>query len=334
MDKKSKFESFVSGAGKKAKGLLDSAIQSADQNDDGKFDFSDVSIIAESVGDTMKKGAQAIKESAEEKARLLEIKTLQPIFVTPVEHATSLDDSDFTMPKFICITSRDKRRAESEVCKGSIGYTSDHKGLRVVNIFRDSVDAFGLTFYPDCDGDFYYVDPSNRNHYIALDDYFGHLKILRINELKKIAQDLGAKYFKVTYKEEQTAFSSKKAAGSLKVASVASVSADHTASQKKYSKVEIASEMNFPGHPPVRPQLKYLQRDPSIQNLISMRMDETAPLMREKYVLKLSQSSGIKESDAAKIDVVLREKKCSGNATVVSEVLNESRRYLEYDIEF
>lgn len=334
MDKKAKFEAFVSGAGKKAKELLDSAVQSVDQNDDGKFDFSDVNVIAENVGDTVKKGAQAIKETAEEKARLLEIKTLRPIFVTPVENATSLDDSDFTMPKFICITNRDKRRAESEVCKGSIGYTSEHKGLRVVNIFRDSIDAFGLTFYPDTDGDFYYVDPSDRDHYIALDDYFSHLKVLRINELKKIAQELGAKHFKVTYKEEQTAFSSKKAGGGLKFGTDASVSVDHTASEKKFSKVEIASEMSFPGHPPVRPQLKYLQRDPSIQNLITMRMDETAPLLSEKYVLKLSQSSGIKESDAAKIDGVLKEMKCSGNATVVSEVLNESRRYLEYDIEF
>ena len=92
--------------------------------------------------------------------------------------------------------------------------------------------------------------------------------------------------------------------------------------------------MSFPGHLPIRPQLKYLQRDPSIQTLVAMRMDENAPLMSEKYILKLSQSSGIKEADAIKIDAALKSLKCSGNATVVSEVQNESRRYLEYDIEF
>ena len=334
MDKKSKFEAFVAGAGKKAKGLLDSAIQSADQNDDGKFDFSDVSVIAESMGNAVKKGTQAMKETAEEKARLLELKTLQPIFASPVEHATSLDDADFFMPKFIRITDRDKRHAESEVCQGSIGCIADQKGLHIVNIFRDSIEAFGLAFYPDCDSEFYYVDPSDRDHYIALDDYFSYLKIVRINELKKIAQDLGAKHFKVTYKEEQTSFSSKNAKGSAKAASVASVDASHSSSEKKYSRVEIASEMSFPGHPPVKPQLKYLQRDPSIQTLVSMRMDETAPLMSEKYVLKLSQSSGMKEADAIKIDAVLKGLKCNGNATVTSEVQNESRRYLEYDIEF
>ena len=45
--------------------------------------------------------------------------------------------------------------------------------------------------------------------YIALDEYFSYLKIERINELQMIAKSLGAKHFKVTYKEEQTAFSEK-----------------------------------------------------------------------------------------------------------------------------
>ena len=48
----------------------------------------------------------------------------------------------------------------------------------------------------------------------------------------------------------------------------------------------------------------------------------------------MSNSSGIKESDAMKIDAVLKGMKVSGNATVASEAKNESRRYLEYEIEF
>ena len=92
--------------------------------------------------------------------------------------------------------------------------------------------------------------------------------------------------------------------------------------------------MTFPGHPPIRPQLKYMQRDPSVQALVSMRMDEAAPLLQQKYMLKMSNSSGIKESDAVEIDAVLKGLKCSGNATVVSEAKNEARRYLEYDITF
>ena len=143
---------------KNAKSIFDNAIHSVDQNDDGKFDFEDVSVIAESVGESVKKGTQVIKESADEKMRLLELKTLQPIF------AASLDSADFFMPKFIRITERDKKHAESTVCQGSIGYTSNQKGLYMVNVFRDAIDAFGLEFYPDCDNEFYYID----NYYLHI----------------------------------------------------------------------------------------------------------------------------------------------------------------------
>ena len=210
--------------------------------------------------------------------------------------------------------------------------SSEQKGFRMVNIFQDSVDAFGLSFYPDCGSEFYYVDPSDREYYIALDDYFGYLKLTRINELQKLAQDLGAKHFRVTYKEEKTAFSEKKTKANVKAIGMVGVEHDYNA--KKYSTVEVAAEMTFPGHVPVNPMVKYLKHDPSVKTLISMRMNETAPLLHQKFMLKLSNSSGIKESEAIKIDAVLKGMKCAGNATVVSEVQNESRRYLEYEIDF
>lgn len=325
-DKKINFESVVASAGKVAKDLLDNTIQAVDQNDDGRFDLSDVSVIAESMSNVVKKGAQVVAESAEEKAKNLELKTLRPIF------PEDLDDSDFLMPKFIRVVERDKRRADSEVCKGSIGYKDNLKGFEVINVFQDSVEAFRLSFIPDNNSEFYYVDPSERDRYIALDDYFSYLKVERINELQMIAQDLGAKYFRVTYKEEQTSFSEKKAKAHFKAA--ATGDAEHTHSEKKYSTVEIAAEMSFPGHEPIKPQLKYLQRDPSIQTLIAMRMNENSPLINQKFMLKLSNTSGLKEKDAVKIDAILKGLKCSGNTTVESEAKNESRRFLEYDIRF
>ena len=327
MEKKAKLGALITGAGKTAKNLLGSAARAADQNDDGQFDLSDVSAIAESVGSAAKKGAQAVKDSAGEKARELERKALQPIF------ADTLNGADFLMPKFIRLTDRDKKHAESEVCQGSIGYGSGQKELHIVNIFRDSMEAFGLSFYPNCDSEFYYVDPSDRDRYIALDEYFSYLKIARVNELKKIAQDLGAKHFRVTYKEEQISFSEKKGKIHAKAAA-AEANAEHDSTEKKNAAVELEADMEFPGHAPVKPQLKYLQRDPSIQTLVSMRMDEKSPLIHEKYMLKLSNSSGMKETDAGNIDAVLKGLKCSGNTTVTSEARNESRRYLEYDIEF
>lgn len=328
MVKKLNIKKLTSDAVKNGKNLLDSAIQSADQNDDGKFDMEDISVIAKSVSNSVKQGTLALKDSVDEQTRLLELKTLQPIFLD------SLDSTEFLMPKFIRITNRDKKHAESEVCKGSIGYTSNPKGFQYVNIFRDSIDSFGLIFYPDCDYEFYYVDPSDRDRYIALDEYFGYLKIARVNELQKIAQDLGAKYFKVTYKEEQTSFSERKMKGHANAKGIVTANAEHNSTEKKYSTIEIAAEMEFPGHAPIKPQLKYMQRDPSIQTLVAMRMDDSAPLLNQKYMLKMSNSSGMKETDAVKIDSVLKGMKISGNATVSSEAQNEARRYLEYEIKF
>ena len=223
-------------------------------------------------------------------------------------------------------------------CQGSIGFISEQKGLTIVNIFLDAIAAFGLTFYPDADSEFYYVDPSDRNNYIALNEYFSHLKIVRINELQKLAQELGAKHFKVTYKEEQRSLSEKKAniRGDAKKAVYGEVSGEVNRNymDKKFSTVEVAAEMSFPGHAPMEPKLKYLNNDPSIKTLIAMRMDEKAPILHQKFMLKLSNSSGIKESEAVKIDAVLKGMKCAGNTTVVSEVQNEARRYLEYEISF
>lgn len=311
----------VSDAKEKATGILnktkDTLTKIADQNDDGKFDKEDVAKVT-----------NAIKTSADEKAKQIELKILQPIF------PTDIDDGDFLIHKFIRVADRDKKRAESEVCQGSIGYFTTSKGIRVLNIFRDSVDVFGLTFYPDNRSEFYYVDPSDRDRYIALDDYFNYLKVERISELQRIAQDLGAKHFRVTYVEEKSSYSDKKVKVNGKVVATASGEAEHKNSEENYSKIEIAAENDFPGKEPIKPQLKYLLRDPSIQNLITMRLDSKSALTHQKLMIKLSNSSGLKESDAVKIDAVLKGMKFTGNTTVQSEARNEARRYLEYEIDF
>ena len=136
----------------------------------------------------------------------------------------------------------------------------------------------------------------------------------------------------MTYKEEQASFSEKKVKGHIKTA--VTVDAELASTEKKYSTIEIAAEMSFPGHDPVKPQLRYLQKDPTIQNLIEMRMNTNGPLLDQKLTLKLSNTSGMKEKDAAKIDTILKGLKCSGNTTVESEAKNESRRLLEYEIRF
>ena len=286
-----------------------------DQNDDGELNLKDASIIAETLNASVKGTVAVIKDIAQTKNRELELKTLQPIF------AENLDGADFLLPKLVRITEMDKRRAESEVCKGSVGYFSKEKDLKVVNIFRDKIGTFGLTFYPDTDNDIYYVDPSDRDRYIAMDDYFS----------------LGAKHFRVTFKEQKTTFSKKKQKGSAKARAAgdhADIDAEHELASTAVATVEIAAELDFPGHAPMPPELHYLQREPAIQTLISLRMDKASPLTHQKYTLKLSNSSGIKESDAIKIDAALKSMKICGNTTIASEVQSEARKFFEYEIDF
>ena len=328
MDKKAKLQNLAANAGKAAKGILGHAIQAVDQNDDGKFDFKDVSVIAGVMGKAAKKGAQNVKASAEALARAQELKALSPIF----------PDENFTVPKFIRLAERTPKYAQNPLCLGAVGFQSTPKGVVLVNLFRDCLDQLSLTLYPDQDGEFYYVDPIIPNRYIALDEYFSYLKIARINELQTIAQTLGARHFRVTYKEEQASFTDQKRQAKVdakaNVSGHASGDYHHQSTERRFSTVEVAAEMSFPGHEPMAPHPVYLLKEPSIQSLITMRLDEKAPLLHQKYMLKLSNTSGIKEHDAAKIDAVLNGLKCSGNTTVSSEVRNESRRYLEYEIEF
>ena len=336
MEKKKFDLGFIAGeAGKSATSIWDKAkegfVKVADQNNDGSFDMKDFSIIADTISNAARNTAATVKENAEERTRELERKRLQPIF------AEDLDDADFLLSKLIRITEIDKRRAESEVCNGSIGFVSELRDLKIVNIFRDKAALFGLAFYPDTDCEIYYVDPSDRDKYIALDDYFSFLKIARVNELQKVAQDLGAKHFKVTYKEQKTTFSSQsvKGKGNAKIAGYTnSADAEHDLTATDVSSVEIAAEMECPGHAPVKPKLHYMQREQSVLNLIEMRMDETSPLTHQKFTLKLSNTSGIKEKDAIKIDAALKAMRISGNTTITSEVRNESRRFFEYEIDF
>lgn len=87
------------------------------------------------------------------------------------------------------------------------------------------------------------------------------------------------------------------------------------------------------GHKPVQPNLVYFKKDPQIQSLVSLRMADNA-MTHQVYTLALSNSSGIKTKDAAKIDAALSAMKLAGNFSIMSEARTEARRYFEYEIDF
>lgn len=334
-NKKIKIADLAANAGKNAADFLgktmETFVRTVDQNDDGTFNFKDVAVIAESIGNSAKTAVITAKGNAEARNRELERNQLRPLF------REDLESPDFLMSKLVRIIEIDKKHAESEVCCGSIGYLSIFKDIQIVNVFRDKANDFGLSFYPDIDLGMYYIDPSDRNHYIALDEYFQYIKRARLSELQKIAQDLGATHFKVTYREQESASSSKSAKGKTSGKAMGNsfnMEVDCNQSQSVNSSFRFAAENVFPGHAPVLPKLCYLKNDPLIQSLVEMRMDSASPTKHQVLTLQLSNTSGIKEKDAVKIDAALKTMKVCGNINITNEAKSEAHQFFEYEIDF
>lgn len=280
---------------------------------------------AKELGDVAVGAAQSLAEAINKGKDSWNLKRLKPIFID--------DLNGMRFSRLVRIVEREKK-FDIEICEGSIGYWDTCKGERWMNIFKDSVNKFGLNFYPDDEVNFYYDDPTDKDNYIVLDEYFDRLKQVRVSELQKIAQDLGAKYFRVTYMKEKTTLSKKSANGKGSILKNKNGSVQANATEENYDRMDVAAEMSFPGHEPVMPRVRYLKHDPIIQNLIEMRMDPKGPVGHYTYNIKLSNSSGLKKTEAVKIDMILKSLKMAGNTTVSSEVQNEEKSILEYEIEF
>ena len=281
-----------------------------DQNDDGNFDSKDVGLVFDKLKDTAKNTYDTVKTNLDQNQQERDLKTLRPIF------ESTLSDTDFFVSKLVRVTTMDKRHAESKVCHNSIGHIDTYGGLEVINIYRDKAKYFGLSFFPNNDAELYYVDPTDHDRYIELDNYFSQLKNERISELERIAFDLGAKHFRVLYLKNS---------GNTDV--------DLNVSTDKFSSVEIAAQSDFIGHKPKEPVLRYLKHEPHILNLIELRMNE-APITHKRMEIKLIESSGIKTNDAVKIDAAIKAMRFESRTSIVAEVNQESQRSFEYEIDF
>ena len=301
-----------------------------DQNDDGNFDSKDVGLVFDKLKDTAKNTYDTVKTNLDQNQQERDLKTLRPIF------ESTLSDTDFFVSKLVRVTTMDKRHAESKVCQNAIGHIDTYGGLEVINIYRDKVKYFGLTFFPNNDAELYYVDPTDHERYIELDNYFSQLKNERISELERIAFDLGAKHFRVLYKK-QTISSSKVNVNHKSKLNIlknsGNTDVDLNVSADKFSSVEIAAQSDFIGHKPKEPVLRYLKHEPHILNLIELRMNE-APITHKRMEIKLIESSGIKTNDAVKIDAAIKAMRFESRTSIVAEVNQESQRSFEYEIDF
>ncbi len=291
-----------------------------DQNGDGVLDFADIQTVSDRI--------HTAQVEAQRKA---DRERLKPLFQEDCEK------TDFSLPKVLRVDEIDKDHAENEVCKGSIGHASVLQDLTLLTIYRNHIDSFGLSFYPELDNSVYYADPCDRDHYISLDRYFLFMKQQRVAELQRIAQLLGAKHFRITYKERSKCIvsSSVDAGIAVKTEQVkADIKGSLDAHNASLTTINIEAENTFPGHAPVKPDLHYLNKEINIINLIEMRMDPLSPLQHQRFTIEMSNSSGMRMKDAIKIDAALNALKLTGNTTLVADVQNEERRILEYEIDF
>ena len=214
-------------------------VKVADKTGDGTFDKDDVTVIAENMSTAAKNAADKVKILVDETNREKEIRRLRPIKLE------DLNSVNFRMSSLIHIAEMDKQYAESDVCQGAIGYHSTEKGLDIVHIFRGNEETFGVVLYPDDSYELYCRDHIDRNKYIALDEYFYYLKESCVCELETVAQDLGAKYFRVTLMAEKKTFSKKdiKAKVSAKAKrDSASAEAEHNRASSSAIKVKVEAE--------------------------------------------------------------------------------------------
>ena len=247
----------------------------------------------------------------------------------------NLNDENFSLPAMVRLVTYDKRR-DNKACEGAIGFETNSKEMRMLNIYTEFASMLGIRFYPLAKDSVYYVDPCYPDLYISLDDYFSYLKKVRVDELQAVAQDLGAKHVSINLREQRKSSKTSKKTADINSYRVKASGNLDQASNEMYN-LEVAAEVDFRGKDtPVEPKLVYFKNESDINALIKMRMNPESKnsILSKTYSFQYSNSSGIKVNEAMKINTTLKTIDAGIGETVLNEALSESRTYLEYGIEF
>ena len=249
---------------------------------------------------------------------------LKPVFYDQIKISPA--------PDMIYICEQDKAHKSSSVCKGSIGHMARAAKMDVLYLYPESVDIYGVTFIPTEEEDVYYRHPFGENKYISLDEYFLRVKEEKINELNRIAQDLGATYVQITLMSERKTFT--KAKGKAGIKGPVSIGANGSIEGMDLQKIDISTETTFGGNKPKKPKVLYFANDDKIQTLIQMRLKKGNVLKDQKYYIKYNSAATINGDLAVNIDLALKKMKVKGNASISNQAEEENRWYFEYIIKF
>ncbi len=321
----------------------ESIAHAVDKNGDGKFDRSDIGLSDENLqaakekanklvaaaGDGIKNKSEMWNKAIADSKLDKEWKTLRPVFInelTPIEE----------IPNMVRIVAHDRKRDESAICDGSVGYWEVVKGVDTLCVYEDCAVQLGICFHPSITLGIFYAEPYQEHFFVSLDEYFNYLKKARVNELETIAQKLGAKRVQITFKEQAKNAVKRNMQANANALNKVSASGTFSQADNEYAGIEIAADLVFSGHDhPEVPELVYFKHETDIEKLIEMRTSNGENRIQSKtYKLQCSKSIGIKASEAAKIDAVAGHLKCGASQSFSSEVQRENRTELEYKIEF
>lgn len=267
------------------------------------------------------------------KAKLeMDRKRFHPVF------EEDLNSDTFDKPKIVYLVEKDLH-ADNEACKNAIGYMPIVSNCKIYEVTKRGANLSKIELYPNTEGSIYIRNPYMPERYVNLEDYFDNIKKERVNGLVTVANKLGAKYVKISIKEEKRSFVSATAKKGIIVKNKggkdqAGITDEINFSMRNLNTVEIAHEQIFEGNSiPERPTLVYYKNDSDIESFIEMCFSNNKP--KEKtYMLKYNRSSDISAKFAESIDGVLSKLQLGGSVSVKSEIERQNRLYYEYHIEF
>ena len=310
--------------------MIDGAKDAAENA--AQFVSDAASAAGEFAGDTLKQAVNVfdkVVKRLDDTNRQQRFDKDRPIF------QSDLESVGFQYPKMIRIVDKDRRKT---VYPDSIGFKQNVKDTEVMTLYHNDVSSIpDVHFYPKAESSVYYVHPLNPQLYIEITEYFTYLKEQRVAELKRIAQELGAKHFKVQIMEERLSSDHSKTGAGIHFGFLghkAGPKVEKEVSQKNYEYLGIVAEATYVGKEPKEPSLELWASNESIKSLVRQRLFNENPLQSETFRLDYNTSSGIKENEAAKIDGVLKGIKFNTSGSIQDEVKKESKKRFEYTIEF
>ena len=287
---------------------------------------------AEKGAEKAKEGAAAASEKISDAKYEFDLKTINPV------SRERLESFDYQIPSLIQIMEHD-RKMDNPVCENALGFQEKIKDKNLLCIMNQFVEQTSIQFAPYLTKTIYCRNPYIENMYISLDEYFAYIDNAKVHELEMVAQSLGAKKVKISFKKKKKTLVSNVSEVKSKnpFAKIGKVEASvkHETTETEFADISIASQIEFDGgKAPVKPELVYFKGNADIETLIKMRLDSENALTSKTYSFACGKGKELQLNDAARIDVVLAKKGMGGNTSIVSEVQEEQRKVLEYSIEF